>query len=445
MKTRYLFISQIVILILFSHSAFSQETRNTFAYGGTLGIYVILGPELPSPSRPVDAAVGYLVERRLSGVQTWQQIATVAAPTSVAEFRSRLQTSMREVTQPMPLSAIPVDRLWQEIEHYGVGDSLKLWSAVLPVRLAVGMMYFDSTAERGAHYQYRVSLIDQARKPILVYVSNVVSFPGAATLAKLHSSEKIPTERVIELKWIGEPANGFYTFITYRQVGLHGAFSPLSQTRQIFAHRDTVFCSIIDTSVVPYQIYRYYLLPTDAFGNPGVPSDTVLVGSYRFAETPLPDSMKVTSLDSTGGLRVSWSLQNTNAVSSLTIYRSLDYNKGYERLAYVSPQAGFYADEMAKPMTRYFYYITMTGLLGETSPPSAKVFGLYVSKLPPLPPMITAAVGTPSGVRLSINAADNQDAYFHIYRNDGFHRSLYLVSGPIQRTDSLTTFSESVR
>ncbi len=443
MKARYFLVSQIAILILVSHIAFSQETGNTFAYGGPLGIYVTLGSEMPTPARAVNGGVSYLIERRVSGEQNWQQIATVSAPTSLAEFRSRLDRSIQEVAEPIPLSFIPVDRLWQMIQRYGLGDSLKVWSDVLPVRLAVGMMYFDSTAELGVHYQYRVSLVGQAHQPIRILVSDIASYPGVARLANLRTSEEKSSEHVIDIRWVGEPAIGFYTFVPYRQDGLSGKFDILNLPRHIFARRDSIFCSIIDTAITPYQIYRYYLLPKDVFGNPGVPSDTVLAGAYSAQEIPLPDSMRVMGLDSTGGLRISWTLQSVRALRDLTIYRSLDYNKGFEKLAVVTPQADYYVDQTAEPMTRYFYYIVMTDILGETSAPSAKVFGLYVSKIPPVPPIIISETGTTEGVRLGIMATDNQDAYFHVYRNDGFHGTLQLVSGSIPRLNSVTVFTDS--
>ncbi len=436
---------RFILLLLISSPVAAQKRGNAIAFGGQLGIYLSVGPELPSPSRPVDGAVASIIERRVSGESEWQEIASVNAPNTPGEFRARLENAMRDVANPFPLADIPADKIWPKIEKYGILDSVGFWSYSLPVRLATGAMYFDSTAKKGVHYQYSVSLVDKSNRPLRILVSNVAVFPGVADLAKLHLTDKITGRHAIDLEWAAVPATGYFTFVPYRQDGLHGSFKLLKLPKRIFGRGDSIVCFLQDTSVTPYQLYRYYLLPTDIFGNPGISSDTVLAGAYTFIETAAPDSMKVNGSDSIGGLRLSWRLDDARAISSLEIYRSEKYDRGFKKLADISPQSDSFTDLTARPMTRYFYYIVKRGLLGETSPPSAKVFGLYVSKIRPIPPMIVGAVATKNGVRLSVKSSDNRNVYFHVYRSDGYHKSLHLVSESIPIGDSVTVFDDTSR
>ncbi len=445
MKTQISFIIRVAFLILMSQSVFAQQTGNTVASGGPLGIYVQLGTNLPSAIHPVDGGVAYSIERRVSGENKWVPIASVSAPASLSDFRSRLEKSMHEVPEPIPMNYIPIDTLWQLVSRYGSMDSLGFWSNVLAVRLAAGMMYFDATAKRGVHYQYRVLLVGKSRRQILVLLSNVESYPQVAILPKLHFYSKITTEKYVVAYWTSGRGSAGNPFTAFCQDGLRGSFRPVAVRRFLTQRKDSIFYGIEDTLVQAYQIYRYFLVPQDYFGNPGIASDTALVGAYSFVEVPLPISMHVTNLDSTGGLRITWKLRNTRALRSLAIYRSVDYDKGYVKLTDLSPQADSYVDQTAKPMVRYFYYIVMTGILGEASPPSAKVFGMYISKIAPLAPAIFGAAGTPDGVRFSILASDNRDVNFRVYRNDGTHKYLRLVSGAVPRTDSVTVFNDTSR
>ncbi len=430
-------------ILFLSTPAFAQITGTTFAAGGPLGIYVASGIQLPSSVHPIDGGVAYLFERRIPGQQTWQEIATVSAPSNLEDFRSRLEQSMHEIPDTFSLSNVPVDSLWQRIAAYGSADSLGVWSGVLLIRLATGMMYLDTTAQRGVSYQYRVSLIGANRQTVRTLVSNVESYPQRVRLPRLQLYDKSSNERRIVIEWTSGSGKAASMFSTYRQDGLRGDFRPVVAARYITARRDSIFYLIGDSLIQPMQGYRYYLLPTDYYGNPGVPSDTVLVGAYSFQNVPLPDSFYVASVDTPAGIHIGWRLAKPQLVRNLSIYRSVDYDTGYHKLSEIATGDTVYTDQTARAMQRYFYYLVMNGPLGETSPPSARVFGMYISPLAPIAPGIIGAIGTARGVRLSIVTTDVHQANYQVFRNDGVRPELHLVSGLVPRKDSVTVFEDT--
>lgn len=433
----------IIILILLSCSVSAQVTGNTFAAGGPLGIYVALGVSLPSSVRPVNGGVAYLVERRISGKQNWQKVATVSAPTSLEEFRTRLEKVMTLVPMPASFLEIPVDSLWQIINKYGNANYLKFWSGVLPIRLASGIMYLDTTAQRDVKYIYRVSLIDQSGHTVSISESNVESYPIIALLSKLSHFEKSSSEKRVILEWTSGLEKGAPAFKAYRQDGLSGEFKPITPVSILFSRNDSTFYLIQDTVIKPLQVYKYYLSPMDYYGNRGETSDTVTAGTYEFQQVPLPEFIQATSLDSSGGILVSWHLRDPQFVRNLTIYKSTDYDTGYVRLSTIAAGDTFYTDQNVKPMVKYFYYLVLHGPLGESSPPSAKVFGMFVDSLAPIAPAISSAVGTTRGVRFDIVTTDIRQINYQVYRNDGFRPELHLVSGLVPRKDSITTFEDT--
>ncbi|MFZ1081294.1 MAG: hypothetical protein WAO19_05140 [Candidatus Kryptoniota bacterium] len=440
--TRSLLINSL-FLICTSFSVVAQQTGNTTAVGGPEGIYVALGTNLPTSSRPINGGVAYLVDRRVSGEQGWQEIATISAPTSIEEFRSRLEKSMPFVPVPISLSQIPVDTLWQMISKYGDATRLQYWSGALLVRLASGMVYLDTTAQRGAKYQYRVSLVDQSKRALAVFISNVESFPDITYLPKLRLFEKSSDAKQAVLAWTSGRGKRASIFRAYRQDGLSGEFKPVAVLSFLNARHDSTFYLIEDTVVKPVEVYRYYLSPMDYYGNPGVASDTATVGTYEFQHVPLPDFLRAVSLDSAGGIRVSWRFPDPRLVRDLTIYRSTDYSTGYVRLSSIATGDSSYRDQNVKPMVKYFYYLVMHGPLGESSPPSAKVFGMFIDSFAPVAPGILGADGMNNGVRLLIAATDNRQISYQIYRNDGIRPELSLISGLLPKRDSVTLFIDT--
>ncbi len=82
-------------------------------------------------------------------------------------------------------------------------------------------------------------------------------------------------------------------------------------------------------------------------------------------------------------------------------------------------------------MVRYYYYMTMTGLLDEESPRSMKVIGLYRSATIPLPPIDLRGEGVSRGVRLQWNAAEKEIIGFYVFRGMGRNRLMTQISSLI--------------
>ena len=142
------FAAALMLVILGMQTAFTQQNRLPFAQAGPGMIYVNLGADLPSAARPAKKGVAYTVGRRKGSTGSFQTLASVAAPGTIDEFRSRLEAADALMPDPIALSRIPVEQLWEKIHQYGRLDSLGFWAGVLPVRVACGAAFVDTTASR---------------------------------------------------------------------------------------------------------------------------------------------------------------------------------------------------------------------------------------------------------------------------------------------------------
>jgi hypothetical protein len=451
----------LIVLLLFAslHALMAQPEQKGIAGGGPRGIYISTGLAVASPDHPAGAVTGYRIERRqlsptvprqASEIErlkktapAWQSIAEPQPPASLDEFTRRYRQA--SLLNPFELTGhdAPLEKIWQNISLYHRLDSLKLWSGVLAVRIALGNTWLDSTAEREHLYQYRISTLDKSGKAVPITLSEPVSYPQTIHLARavLSRSEGSLTE--INLRWKLGKGKRPSSFLAYRQFAGDSLFAIAGPERSFAVSKDTVFLVVRDTLIQPSQKYRYYLRPVDYYGNPGDPSDTATAVSTNLRAVALPEKIRVESRESPFGLRITWTNPEPGMIRSVKIFRSTNYTSGYAQIGEVDNRTTEFTDQTIVPMTKYYYYLTNIGPFGELSPGSARVAGIFENLRAPLPPVILESAGIANGVRLRITTTDRSIAGFRISRGNGFGEPMHVITGLVPRTDSIITFTDT--
>ncbi len=412
-------VSTIIVMFLFCGLITAQQSPKGVVGGGPRGIFVHTGNEIVSPKNPVRNVMEYRIERKKKTENSWNLIADIVSAQSLPEFTGRLSEVMPLVPEPLTSEEVPTKKIWENVGKWRRMDSLKTWGAVLPVRMALGTTYLDTTAEKGVQYEYRVSTIDTLKNTRIIFTSPDISYPQAVRYPPLRVVEKNPQGDNIGIIWgigAGKRPTGMDV---YRKDGMYTSFKHIYPVRVIFQRRDSAYYAIRDTSVQLKQIYAYYIVPKDFYGNTGNPSDTIVILSTSFGSIRLPERVRAESLDTLGGLRLRWHLNEPAAVKSLKIFRSDTWEKGYKLIATVAPLDSEYIDQSVQPMIIYYYYLTMTGPLGEESAPTAKVIGQYRSADMPLPPVNLRGEGVKNGVRLQWEVRDTDVNGFYVFRGRG--------------------------
>jgi len=98
---------------------------------------------------------------------------------------------------------------------------------------------------------------------------------------------------------------------------------------------------------------------------------------------------------------------------------------------------------MVEPMKTYYYYFQLTGPLGETSPKSARVPAIYMSKEKPIPPVNISADGLSNGVKLTWENSEKYLEGFRVYRGTGNRDSLKLISDLLPPQKQVNSFVDS--
>jgi hypothetical protein len=476
-----LFIALLVFLYALPMLNAVAQTQKKTALGvpiedranaGTNGIYVSFGNEILNPAKAQIQAQrtstqgasaqsvsfkGYRVERRAVSTGTgWQPIAEVEAPSTEAEFRARFAEASKPYQGLFPLAEIPTARIWQRFERSSLLDSLGLWGNSMIVRLAVGVAYYDTSASKSTVYEYRVSKIPTSGEPIVQFITNQVLGMKPPELAPLKFMGARTDKRSITMTWeaqssainannTGNTNNATsptsstkaprpFGVLLLRREDLKGEFQRVPATVSLSGTLEATAYRIEDTTTRYGAIYQYYLVPFNAFAVLGQPSDTTLVSTVPFNEASFIQDVQAKGSET--GIRIAWRILAASNLAGLEIWRSNDYKGVFTRIASVSPRDSIYTDRSAQEIDRYWYYLVARGLLGEVSPPSVKVFGIYEDPNKPMRPFVVEAEATENGNRVVVGHSRRGLRGFRIFRSDGVNQELLPISDVIAQDSS---------
>ncbi len=439
MKTPYICIPLVIFILCAVMHA--QQPSKMIAGGGPDRIYVHLGREALSASFPVNGAVSYRLERRKKGEKNWIAIGECASPLSLAEFTARFTESAALAPEPLTPQEVPLTVVWERLAQWHRIDSIEAWQSVLQVRLALGITYCDTTVEKGIAYEYRVSALTAEKKAVTTLLSQPVSVAPKTAFPKIRCASKKTDQYKIEIQWGVGAGKKPASFSVYRIEAARTGFRPIRPVRSIVSGRDTLFLVMQDTTIRRLQNYAYYILPKDMYGNAGSPSDTVFISSTAINTIRLPDQISAQSLDTLGGIRLRWRVPQPDAVKAVKIFRSEYWEKGFQQINSLASAESTFVDRNVQPMSRYYYYLTITNSLDEESAPTAKVIGMYRSAFIPLPPTNMKAEAVKGGVRLRWNAPDNDIVGFYVFRSPEGTAAPVQISPLIPLSEKGETYS----
>lgn len=428
-------------------SALAQKQHSGLARGGGAGIYIELGRAMVSKEKPYLDIERYLIERREEGGTLWKEIASVSAPTRYDDFLARLAKATLRAPEPVKLTESELKQLWAQLQRSdGRVDSV-FYVGLLPIRLAVGLAYLDTTAKSGEKYVYRVSTMRVNGTIERSVYSTPVSFPEFVLLEQPKTMTKQYRSNEIVIRWMTRKTANV-TFLAFRRVGF-SPFVPIEPQRVATTRGDTLLLAIRDTLVQPNLDYAYFIVPQDFYGNVAITSDTAEIITSSVQDLLIQNLKAVnlkddadSSLRNQFGVKLSWTLENIDGVKELEIYRSDAWEGEYERLAAVSPKSTHFIDVTAEEMKPQFYQMRAIGFFGEKSRFTNRVHAIAQNPTPPSAPSLEARA-TPNGIELLL-LCDDDVAGYRIYRA-GEGDSLSLISSliPKSTTDAQTIFLDS--
>ncbi len=410
-------IAGFVLLLAAPVIASAQTEREAeAAYGSPYGIFVLTGSDIIVPERASDKTSGYLIERKGERESQWHNVALVTAPGRMKDFETSLQYWCAKFPEWADYARIPVEKLFTVIERTGTTDSLMYYGQLLPVRLAAGTVWLDSTVNDTLKYQYRVSKASAGESAKLLFTSVPARREKTTFLGRPVISRKVVSGNEVIMTCGLDPGYRPAFYRVFRKKEGEKSFSGINPSMVRFIRSDTSFVTVRDTAVIPGRVYSWYITPVDYFGRVSVNSEIVRTGIYSFSSVRAPYNLATTARMPAGGIEVRWKLDDPSALRSLNIYRSVDYDTGYVLIKKISPSDTLFTDAAVEPMRKYFYYFVMEGFFDELSSPGVRFFGIAENKIPPIRPVIASSEGIADGARLEVKVFNPDVRAVRIYR-----------------------------
>ena len=424
---RILFILSIALLSSASLSAQSPSGR-TYPNG----IYLFCGNEIPR-------TFYYLIERR-DAAGLWQNVAKRQAPQNAAELKSNLLGLPAFFSSNLSLPYDRSDYLWDLQRKSFTTDSLLVFALDPKILAAVGCGWFDDGLQPGQAYQYRISRV--IRKDTIVLGEVYQHFPDNKYRGRLDILQFIPNGDEITLYYGLTDSVSTQGLKLYRSRFKENNYSEVPVSSGFTDLNDRTVAVVSDESVATGMAYSYVAVPYDNLGNLGSPSDTINI--YNL--TKIADMGIVTEMNAVGdkekrGVTLSWKMKTDSYVQFYEVYRSKNYDKGYERIVTLPAERTTYFDDEIDPTVAYYYFVTMNNGF-TTSLPSARVqVILEGGKANIIPPQNLVADLQGNVVTLTFNTIEPDTRSYQIFRGEGYTGDLSLYAS-LDAVDSVATFRD---
>lgn len=329
------------------------------AHGGSSGIYVFTAFDPCSSSKPnAEGGVKVKVERRTPG-GAWQQIGFLQTPETIGELTRLYHHYYRynlakELSKPDILLTV-----WEQYKKYPRWDSLGSYLNERAAGLAMGYLYLDTTAQKNTAYEYQMTLLGKGGNLISSKTTNAASYPDVSAFKSQPVAEKIEGSGYeVKISWRMAATKRPTFFKVYKRSGAVGQFEIIQNQFDISRNprTDSVTLNFSDRAIGENQVYFYYAVAVDAYGNTSLASDTAVAKTYNTTDILLPQYFAAKSFPAQKAIRLSWKVVNEQSIAGIEIFRGEKYDGDYISLGLVSGHDTAFVDAGVKPAVVYYYY-----------------------------------------------------------------------------------------
>lgn len=402
--------------LLVASLTLAQGNSENGAFAGGSGIFVFISDNIYRDNSPNKGVTAIRLERKAAGENNFQAIATLQSPADAGDFVRRFDKALADMPFDLPGLKGKGPAIWELYSRHCRFDSLGAWKFYLPVQAAFGLVYYDKSAKSGVSYTYQLVQLERGQ-PGKTIAFNPTSWPGKASFGKIEPVDSRYDGGQLYVRWGGKKSNWPKNFAVLRQDKLGGAWRRITGDISTYSSRDSMYVEAWDNTVVVKNIYRYALIPSDHYGNPGDTIFSRYAGAYDYTQVAPPFQRIGTGLSADAqAVTLSWNIEDATMVSGIRLFRSADRDGPYDTLATLPPNAIGFVDEGAAQMQMAHYYLQCIGPLGENGPHSPRFFALPDQSYTPVAPTLISANGTKNGVELLIQGNDVHAKGYRIFR-----------------------------
>ncbi len=381
---------------------------------GPSGIFIFPGDDIPSGK-----SIGsYSIERSEDNTN-WKTIAELKTPSTFDAFKKALDKSkVFFPTQPLP-QGDKLSQLYNKAVNSGNTDSLKGMRLLFPIRVALGIMYYDTTASKHIAYRYRVNAVKAPGDIVYKSTSDTVSLPFKIKFDSITLSETSFNRNEVMVKWKSAGNNPAPLFSVYKF--RFGAPVPARGSVSRYAMNDTayyVYTETVQGSEAEREM-QFFVSPYDHYGNSGQSSQIAIISRDNFNKAGFVKN-HIAFKPKKSGIEVCWHFTDPVTVKTVEIFRSENEASGFRKLTEVPVSDTSYLDQQIWPEKSYYYYVQAVAKAGNRTKQST-VMMADVPAVTPVsvkigPPVLRQVAVVNNHIRLLIEVNDTIATHVRVYR-----------------------------
>jgi fibronectin type 3 domain-containing protein len=380
---------------------------------GPDGIFIFTGTDIPS-GKNIDS---YKIERSENNT-IWTPIAELKTPKDFDSFTKALEAAKPIFpSQPLP-QGDKLNQLYQRAVTTGTIDSLKGTRVLFPLRVALGIMYYDKTAGRHITYRYRVTAVKPTGSVTDSFLSDTVSLPFTGVFDTITYSESSYNHNSVTITWKSWGKNPAPLFMVNKF--RYGAPIAAPGTTSRYVMNDTTFYIYTDTTVAKDagKELQFFISPFDQYGNSGKSSQVAVITQDNFNKASFVRN-RIAFRPDLAGVLLNFHFTDPVTVKKLEIFRSVGMNNGFKKLTEVTANDTSFLDQQLWPETTYYYYVQAVAKAGKRTQQGdvlmARVPGIAVAdKLNS--PVLKHVSEVNGNIRLLIDVNDTLATQIRIFR-----------------------------
>ena len=430
-RLSYITICLILIGLVFGHA---QNAANQGVVVVENGLFVFGNGKIPKNGY-------YLFERKGASDKKYKEIAKITVPTSVAEVEQRANVAASQFKHLIPLQQKDSKRVFNYLQTNETDDSLYRSDHLPIIAITAGTAFLDTAVEKDKTYRYRITLVRNGKeifKKELKPIKNTVK----TNLPKPKIFSKDIVNQAVFLEWVADQQKGLTLFNVYRAFFGTKDFKKIITKNGYANDKNGLHLIALDTTAEKSSLYKYYIQPVDLYGNAGEISEIITAGKLQ-AENLVPiSSLNVVELEDYK-IKLSWKLHKSAIASNIQIWRSDNYDDGYEQITNLPPDTSEYIDHIPQASENYYYYLKINGGTHQEFK-SAKIAAMIKNNSNKLPPAKNVE-GKPikEGVEVSWDYDEPYTNGFYVYRSTASAEKFYQISNLIPVNEKRTyTFKD---
>ena len=414
-------MKQILFIIsLFLLPVVLANAQTPYAQAYPNGIYIFCGKDTPRNFY-------YLIEKQdASG--SWVKAAELRAPQNAATIKANLLRLPDFFLATMPLPTELAELLWERQSLSNTTDSLSIHTADPKIMAALGYGWFDDGITASGDYRYRISKVYRTDAIALGEISQ--RFPENNYAGTLRTINFVPEGTHITLYYeLGDSqlTNGV---VLYRSRLMENNYQAMSVVSAFTMLDERIVAVVHDESVAKGMAYSYVAIPRDALGNMGTPSDTVNVYNLKnFNDIGIVKSFKAIADKEKKGVMLSWEMSSDLYIHGYEIFRSKEYETGYESIVTLPAGTLSYLDSYGIDFAEaYFYYMVVNNGYGNNVPTAPTPVALEGTRNNFLPPQDLTAELHDNVVHLTFSSVKADTWGYQIFRGEGYMGELTQIA-----------------